>query len=322
MKHRSFILCLLPLVCLFVWAPDHPRAAEKLTFPTKPINVIVPQSPGGSIDMEPRGFIPYLKKYLGVDVTIENMPGAGGKMGLTRVWKAKPDGYTLLYHGIPQSIMNEYLFTTEFKTSEFAHILGLCVTNMVLVVHPDHWKTMEEFVKAAKEKTLSAGIPSPGSTSHICGLVMADKLGIKVNWVPFDGSGEVLSGLAGKHLDFGIVSTNSAQILASAEKVRPLMVFSDVTDGVFPKVLFSGETAYSISTMSAIRGFVAPPKTPPEFVKILENAMQKAATDPIFAEWAKSRKLEINALPAGKYLAGTRTQYELLEKYKALFKSS
>ncbi|MFB3884408.1 MAG: Bug family tripartite tricarboxylate transporter substrate binding protein [Thermodesulfobacteriota bacterium] len=304
--------------CLCIWMAST-EAAEK--FPAKAVRVIVPQSAGGSIDMEPRGFTPYLSKTLGVDIILENLPGAGGKMGLTKVWKADPNGYTLLYHGIPQSIMNEYLFKTEFKTSGFTHVFGLCITNMVLLVHPDNWKTFDEFLKVAREKTLSGGVPSPGSTSHICGLATVDKLGMKANWVPFDGSGEVLSSLAGKHIDFAIISTNSAQPLVAAGKIRPLLVYSDAPDSVFPDVPFPSKLGHNMTVMAAVRGFVAPPNTPPDRVKILEDAMLKTARSPAFLEWAKNRKIDITPLDGKKYLGETQKQYVLLDQFRNLFKS-
>ncbi len=310
-------------MAFFLWSfgVDKVPAAERDRFPNKTIKVIVPQSPGGSLDMEPRGFLPYLKKILGMDLTIEYMPGAGGKLGLSKCWQAKPDGYTLLYHGIPQSIMSEYLFHTEYKTKEFAHVFGLVGTNMILLVHPDNWKTMEEFLKVAREKYLSGGLPSPGSTSHICGLVTVDKLGMKVNWVPYNGASEVLAGVAGKHLDFGIVSANSAQAMVSAGKLRPLLVYSQGPDQGFPEVPYPEKLGYKMTTMSAIRGFVAPPKTPPSVVKILGEAMLKTAADPSFLAWVKKVKLEMAPLDGRAYLAETEKQYALVETYKRLFKT-
>lgn len=314
------IIILLTFSCVFGLGSS--QAAEKDRYPNKTIHVIVPQSPGGALDMEPRGFLPYLKKILGVDFLIENIPGAGGKMGLYKCWKAKPDGYTLLYHGIPQSIMSEYLFQAEYKTSEFTHVFGLLNTNMILFGHVDNWKTAEEFLKAAREKMLTGGLPSPGSTSHINGLITVDKMGIKVNWVPYNSSGEVLAGVAGKHLDFGIISTNSAQAMVAAGKIRPLLVYSHgVPDPGFPDVPFPEKLGYKMTTMSAIRGFIAPPKTSASQVKVLSDAMFKVTANPDFVAWTNKVKLETTPLDGRQYLAETQKQYVLLETYKKLFKS-
>lgn len=319
---KVFLIAVIAVFCLSVCGAAGVSAAEKDKFPSKTIRVIVPQSPGGAADMEPRGFLPYLTKQLGVNFLIENIPGAGGKMGLTKAWKAEPDGYTLLYHNIPLSIMNEYLFKAEFTTKGFTHVLALLSTNMVLVVHPDNWKTMDEFLKAAREKTLNGGVPSPGSASHICGLVSVDKLGMKVNWIPYNSSGEVLVGIAGKHLDFGIMSTNSAQPMVAAGKIRPLMVYAQGgPDSVFPEVPYPEKLGYKMTGISVIRGFVAPPRTPADRVKILADAMFRAVKDPVYGEWAKGQKMEITPLDGRKYLAETEKQYALLETYKKLFKT-
>ena len=320
-KKRDLLALLIIAIYICVCGMENVQAAEKEKFPTKMIKVIVPQPPGASIDMEPRGFVPYLAKKLGVDVMIENMAGAGGKMGLTKVWKADPDGYTLAYHGIPQAMVIEFLFKAEYKTKEFAHVFALSNTNMVLVVHPDNWKTIEEFLKVAREKTLRGAVPSIGSVSHICGVVSGDKLGMKSNWVFFDGSGEVLTNVAGKHLDFGIVSTNSAQTLVAAGKIRPLLLYSQAPDQFFPNVPFPKKLGYTMPIVSSIRGFVAPPKTPADRVKILRDAMFKVAEDPAYLDWARKRMLEIAPLDGDKYLAETEKGYAVVDTYKNFFRS-
>lgn len=317
---KYFLVMMLTAFFLFPNRPANVGAAEIGVFPDKKIKIIVAQTPGGSFDMEMRGFIPYIKKYLGGDMVIEYMPGAAGKMGLSKCWNAKPDGYTLIYNGTPQSIMTEYLFKTEYKTSEFTHVFGLSSTVMVLCAHPDNWKTMEEFLKVAREKTLTGGLPSPGSASHINGLISVDKLGMKVNWVPYEGAAGVITGVAGKHLDFAILSTTSAYPMVAAGKLRPLMTYSQAQDASFPDVPFPEKLGYKMTMMSTIRGFLAPPKTPAKLVKILNDAMFRASQDPAYAAWAKKVNLEITPLEARKYLAETEGQYAILETYKKLFK--
>jgi len=192
---------------------------------------------------------------------------------------------------------------------------------MVLMVHPDTWKTMEDFLKIAREKILSGGIPALGSSSHFNGLISVDRLGMKANWVPFESSGEVLASLAGRHLDFAITSSDSAQTMVASGKVRPLLVYSEGVDPVFPEVPFPNKLGYDMNTMPAIRGFIAPPKTPSDRVKILEDAMFKVVKDPAFSDWAKKRKLELTPLEGTKYLGESQRLYAIIEKYKGLFKS-
>ena len=81
------------------------------------------------------------------------------------------------------------------------------------MVHGDSWKTFDEFVKAARAKTLSGGLSGRGSLTHLAGLVAMDELGIKVNWVPYDSAVESTAALAGKHLDFTVCLPTSAASL-------------------------------------------------------------------------------------------------------------
>ena len=129
-------------------------------FPDKPIRVIVYQAAGSGTDSEARGIVPYVQKHLGVQVTVENIPGAGGKIGLGRLMKAKPDGYTLLIHTTSQTLMGEILLYPEYRVTDLSHIYSWSLTNQVLVVHIEKWKSLDEFIKEARVRPLSGGIPT------------------------------------------------------------------------------------------------------------------------------------------------------------------
>jgi len=143
---------------------------------------------------------------------------------------------------------------------------------------------------------------------------------MKVNWVPYEGAAGVITGVAGKHLDFAIISTTSAYPMVTAGKLRPLMVYSQGQDTGFPDVPFPEKLGYKMTIMSTIRGFLAPPKTPAKLVKILNDAMFSASQDPAYVAWTKKVNLVITPLDARKYLAETEGQYAILETYKKLFK--
>jgi len=86
-----------------------------LSGPTKPINIIVAVQAGGGTDTDARSIAPYLEKVLGVRVTIENIPGANGKIGLTKFSKVKPDGYTILVHKHPSEVIQPRIMEVEYK---------------------------------------------------------------------------------------------------------------------------------------------------------------------------------------------------------------
>jgi tripartite-type tricarboxylate transporter receptor subunit TctC len=292
------------------------------TFPDKPIKVIVYQAAGSGTDVEARGILPYVQKQLGVSITIENVPGAGGKIGLTRVWKAKPDGYTLVVHTTTQSLMGEILFNPEYRIADFSHVFSWSLTNQVLVVNSENWKTHNEFIKDAKARVLSAGIPGRGTSAHLMGLILVDSLRIKVNWVPFDSGQDAITALAGKHIDFAAVGTTIALPLVKAGKLKPLLVFADGKDMVYPDVSSAREMGYNFAVMPMIRGVDGPPQIPMPVIKVLEDAFAKAIKDPHYVTWAQNRMIEIAPLNHKEYQKAIEEQMREIEKYKDILKAS
>jgi len=289
-------------------------------FPKKPVKIIVTADAGGGEDTEARGIAPYAEKHLGVRVMIENQPGAGGKIAFEKFQKTEPDGYTLITYTFPKSIIIEYMGKTNYRTKDFTPVFAWSRGNQLLVVHADTWKTFDEFLKTAKAKTLSGGLSGRGSTTHLAGLIAIDELGIKVNWVPYEGAAGSTSALAGKHLDFTICLATSAIPLIHAGKLRPLMLFSDRRDPYLPDVPIPKDIGFDITALPAIRGAQAPPNTSPSIVKVLEEAFYKAVREPDYIEWAKKRKMVIHPLNAQEFGKAVAEAYPNVEKFKEMFK--
>ena len=154
-------------------------------FPEKPITVIVGFAAGSGNDIEARALAPFLQKHLGTAIMVENLVGAEGKIALTRIWKSKPDGYTITIHPATMAVINQYMLEPEYRILEFSHIFSWAVSNQALLANSETYKTFDEFIKDARKRTLAAGTPGLGTTSHLSGMMLADGLGIKINWVPF-----------------------------------------------------------------------------------------------------------------------------------------
>lgn len=289
-------------------------------FPAQLISIIVPYEPGSGLDMEVRGIIPYVEKHLGVRMVVVNLPGAQAKLGTTKAWKAKSDGYTLVALGNPAPIVIEKMFEAEYRTKEFSHIYAWSISNSAVYVHADSWKTFEDFLGAARKKTLSCALSGWGSVSHLAGLALADELGIQIRWVPYAGGAGVLAALAGKHVDFVLNFIPSTVPLVKAGKIRPLLLLADSHD-FLPGVPIPKDLGYKIAALPAIRGVAAPPHTPADRVKILERAFAKAAADPEYLEWAKKRQIATLPLDAQMFTQKTSEMYSVLEKYGDLIKS-
>jgi tripartite-type tricarboxylate transporter receptor subunit TctC len=292
-------------------------------YPEKPVKILMASEAGSADDTEARAMATFLQQYLGVSVTIENQPAASGKIVLEKFQKTTPDGYTLMVNGLPMVIVKEYLEKVGFRTRDFTPIFAWSVSCNVVVVHVDSWKSFDEFLAAAREKTLAGGISALGGISHLCSLAVAKELGIKANWVPFDGSNASLTNLAGKHIDFSIVNSGSAFSLIKAGKLRPLLILSDVRDPFCPDTPTPKELGLKIPTIVSVRGMQAPPKTPPAVVKVLEEACAKAIKEPAFLEFASKRQITLKPYSAQEYGEWIINEaYPTVEKYQGLLKEN
>jgi tripartite-type tricarboxylate transporter receptor subunit TctC len=295
-----------------------PALAQK--FPTKPVKLIVTAAAGGGEDTEARAIAPYVEKHLGTSVVIENQPGAGGKIAFEKFQKAEPDGYTLITYTFPKSVIIEYEGATGYKTRDFTPVFAWSRSSQLLVVNAESWKTFEEFLKAAKGKTLSGGLSGRGSTTHLMGLIALDELGINANWVPYEGSAGSVAALAGKHLDFTICLATSAVSLIQAGKLRPLLLFSDKRDPYLADVPIPKDLGYDMTFIPTLRGVEAPPNTPAAVVKVLEDAFGKAAAEQGFAEVAKKRKIVLQPVGSAEYAKAVSDVYPKIAKLKDMLK--
>jgi tripartite-type tricarboxylate transporter receptor subunit TctC len=294
-----------------VWGAD---------FPKKPIRLIATADVGGGEDTEARGIAPFLQKYLGVNVLIENQGAAGGKTAFEKFQKTEPDGYSLIVSTYPKSIIIEYMGKVNYRTKDFTPVYAWAVTNQLLVVHGETWKTFDEFYKAGKAKTLSGGLSGRGSTTHLAGLVAMDELDLKVNWVPYDGAAGSVAALAGKHLDFTICLSTSATSLIQSGRLKPLLLFADERDPYLPDVPIPKDLGLQITSIPAIRGAEAPPQTPAAIVKVLEEAFDKAVKEPQYIEWAKKRKMVLTSMSAQAFGKNLLDTYPRVEKFQQMLK--
>lgn len=289
-------------------------------FPKKPIKLIVTAAAGGGEDTEARAIAPFVEKYLGVQLQIENQPGAGGKIAFEKFQKADPDGYQLITYTFPKSVIIEYQGKTNYRTKDFTPIFAWSRSSQMLVVHADSWKTFDEFVKAAKAKPLAGGLSGRGSTTHLVGLIAMDELDLKANWVPYEGSAGSVTALAGKHLDFTMCLATSAVSLVQAGKLRPLLLLADKRDPYWPDVPIPKDVGLDMTYVPTLRGVEAPPHTPPAIVKVLEDAFNKASRDPGFLEIAKKKQVVVHPTSSQEFAKAINDSYTKIAKFEALLK--
>jgi tripartite-type tricarboxylate transporter receptor subunit TctC len=312
-KHLVILLILFGIVhCLSPFMSGPSFAAED--YPKKPIKFISSWPGGAGGDQEIRNFALYLRKYLPVSMLIENVPGAGGKIGMIKAAKSEPDGYTLIYITPPLQMTNEYLSKTDYVTKDFVPVYCYFKRTTLLLVNSESWKTIEDFVKEAKGKTLSMGLSGLGSATHLNALGVVKAWGVNFNWVPFETGSDAITQLAGKHIDVVIGMATTVLPLVRAGKVRALLRFSDTPVEGYENVPGPMDKGYKIPFIYGLGGIIAPPKTPAHVIKILEQAADKTSRDPEFLDWAAKGKYEVIHLFSEDFRKKILEQYMVIEE--------
>jgi len=292
----------------------------KAAFPKKTIKIIT--GPGGE-DADVRQIAPYVQKYLGVDVSIENIVGVWGKTAFEKFQMTEPDGYTLISYTFPRSIIIENMSKTNFRTEDFTPIFAWSVGNQLLVVPPDIYKTFDEFLREAKTRTLRGAIPVRGGTSHVAGLLLADGLNINVRWMPYGGSASSIAALARKEVDFTICLATALPSWIRAGKIRLLAVLPDrrgPLGSYFQDIPTLKELGYDINCVTIRHVVEAPPNTPSHIVGVLEEAFSRAVKEPAYIEWAKKNYVIIDPLSAQEFCKELAECYPRIEKLKEMLK--
>jgi tripartite-type tricarboxylate transporter receptor subunit TctC len=288
-------------------------------FTNKPTRLIVPFAAGSGVDLVARAIQPYVEKPLGARLILENVPGADSRIGLAKIYKAHPDGYTIGIHGFPAPIISENLFKVGYESAGFSFIYAWTMNPQLIFVAEDSWKTFDDFMLDARKRQLTLGLPGYGTVSHLLALALEKHMNVKFKFVPFSGSAEGLAPLAGKHIDANIGSTDAALGMVRAKKIRPILIWAFHPDPNFPEIPLSGK--YNAPTIVMTRGVFGPPNILPERAKILEKAFSKAAAEPKLAEWAKSRGMDLVSLNAEQYRQEVEKQQLLVKDYKELLKA-
>jgi tripartite-type tricarboxylate transporter receptor subunit TctC len=260
------------------------RAQER--FPARPVQVIVPATPGGPVDTAVRLFEPALAAALGAPVVLINRPGASGTLGMGAVATAAPDGYT-----IGQGVNSIFTITrisgtqVPFTLDDFT-LLGNYVTDVsVLAVAADApWKTLDDvtaYVHAnpGKLNYASAGI---GTVSQLSMQALAHRFGLNMVAVPFPGGAQLTTAILGKQIDIGMVPFTTGAAMFKANKLRPLLTTAPERLRQLPDVPTFAEKGITENGLNLIMGLYAPHGLPDGVRDTLVAAVAKAAHDPSF----------------------------------------
>jgi len=252
-------------------------------WPSKPIRMVIPSTPGGGTDYIGRTLSTKIGEATGWSVVPDNRPGAAGTLGLSELARARPEGYELAIGQTANVALAPWLMKLTFDPAKDLTPIALAVeAPMVLLVNvasPN--KTWADFVKAAKgDKPLSFATSGIGSVAHVAGEVLQEAAGFKLQHVAYKGSTPAITDLMGGHVDLAGTSVASALTLVKAGKVRALAVTSAKRSQAMPDVPTLAELGYPSFHMVEWYGVFAPANLPPAVADRLNAEVNKVLQRP------------------------------------------
>lgn len=277
-------------------------------YPTKPITLINPMPPGGSLDIQARAFASVADKYLGQPVVVVNKTGATGMVGGVAGAQAPPDGYTLTVGSvnIPNALEWEIANGRKppFTRHDFVCIGTFTMSPTILVVHPDSpYKTLADFIADAKAKPGKLAFSSGGlyGMSHLPAEIFARAAGLKFRHVPSGGGGPALTALMGKFVDFNVNYPPNTLPLVRGGKLKALAVIGAKRLKAAPEIPTTKELGIDAEYYGWV-GLLAPVKTPKPIVDKLRDTLNKVTQDKAFIELIEKPGDEVHSL-SGEELA-------------------
>jgi tripartite-type tricarboxylate transporter receptor subunit TctC len=259
------------------------RIARAQAYPTRPVRIVVPFTPGGASDITARLMGQWLSERLGQQFVIDNRPGGGTNIGTEAVVRAPADGYTLLMVGGYNAI-NATLYDklNHNFIRDIAPVAGIIVVPNVMVVNPSvPAATVPEFIAYAKSKPGKTTMASAGTgtPSHVTGELFKMMAGVNLVHVPYRGGGPALTDLLSGQVQVMFATMPSSIEYIRAGKLRALAVATATRSEALPDVPTVGEfvPGYEASSWS---GLGAPRATPAEIVDKLNKEVNAALDDP------------------------------------------
>jgi tripartite-type tricarboxylate transporter receptor subunit TctC len=292
-------------------------------YPAKPIRIIVPFPPGGSADLMPRAVSEKLTTRWGQPVVVENRPGAAGNIGAELVYKAEPDGYTLLSAPPPPLVINPSLYPKlAFDPSQFVPVTLIGSIPNVMLVHPKVTvASVPEFIALARANPDRFNYASQGSgtTSHLAAEMFKSMAGgLQITHVPYKGTAPALTDLLGGQVDLMFDNLGVSLPHVRSGKLKALAVGSERRFAGLPDVPAMAEVLPGFVSIAWF-GVVAPPKTSPAIAEKLAAAIAEALKLPDVAK----RLSDLSAVPIGSTPAETATfMKQETERYRGIIRAA
>ena len=293
------------------------------SFPTRPVRLVIPFSPGTAADIVARQLGSRLADMWGQGVVMDNQGGAGGVIGAATVAKAAPDGYTLVMFAINHAINPSLYKDMSFDTiRDFRPIARVASLPLAIVAHPSFpASSIQELIALAKARpqTILYGSGGNGSITHLSLEMLKASAGIDMTHIPYKGIAQMMTDILGNQIPLGSPAAATALPQYKAGKLKVLAITSAKRSSLFPEVPTVAEAGIRDYDVSGWNGLLAPARTGDDIVTKIYADTVKVAQSREFIELLQKQALEVDLLGPAEFRAFLAAE---LDKWSKLVKFS
>jgi tripartite-type tricarboxylate transporter receptor subunit TctC len=261
------------IICALVLFSVNLLQGAETKYPTKEINYIIPFNPGGEVDIEFRIMQPFLEKSFGVRFIPDYKPAAGGALAWGYVMAAKPDGQIIGGFSSPHIITQPLTMKdVKFQTMDFTYLTMIENTPLTFCVKKGFpAKTLKEFIDYAKANKVTLGAVGKFSGNHLAAVQFMKMAGIKLTYIPYDGTGTLKPAIMGGHVD-AVLTTSTAAVEMKPMEITVLAVGTEKRMKQLPDVPTFAESGFKFYPRID-RGIIAPKGLPKDVFEKLDKKL-------------------------------------------------
>jgi tripartite-type tricarboxylate transporter receptor subunit TctC len=308
---RRWLLAFGVAACAALSIPGHAQAQD---WPTKPIRVVVPLTPGSATDVMARVVFEQVSQQVKQPIVIENRPGAGNSIGMNAVAKADPDGYTILANSSTHTVSPAVRATMPLDTAnDLSAIIPLGNMPVVILFNPKKgYKQLSDFVAWARANPGKANYSSAGAgnSSHLNGELFRLAAGFEAVHLPFKGAPEAMTEVVAGRADFYFSPLVNALPLMQDGQLQALAVTNSSRASALPDLPTTVQAGYPNSEYNFWAGVFLPAKTPAPIKEKLYAEIRKALDTPAVAERLKKLGADPMPLTSAEFDAQVRKEID------------
>lgn len=290
-----------------------PAAFTSADFPVRPVRIVVPNPPGGTVDLIPRLLAQRLSQKWNQPVVVENRTGAAGNIGAAAVARADPDGYTLLVAPPTALAINQSIYSDlQYDANQFESISILASVPNLLMVNPKvPVNTVQELIDYAKKHPgkLSYASQGNGSTTHLAGELFKTMAGVDITHIPYRGSAPAMADVISGQTDVLFDNLGAVVQYIDSGRLRALGIADTKSASSLPQVAPISQVLPGYSSVTWF-GMVAPPGTPKSIVDKISHDINQTLQEPEIIEKLRAMNSEPVGMDAAQTAAFLKTERE------------